>query len=118
MYGAVIKWIGVFSFVGAVLPFLFTAAWSILDRYSAINAWLGGKLELLQLLVWPSSIFMMATAATPGVDWTMLMLAVVVNVVLYAAIGGVVWWGIYRQRWVLFPLGALVLLGWYRLLNL
>lgn len=109
------KLITIFSSAGLVIPILFTLIWRVLEQYP--HAWLsiGRILVNVQLLVWPSSIFMMATAGHKGIDWGMLALSIAVNIILYAVIGFLIWWGINKYRWAIYCAIGLVLLIWYKL---
>jgi hypothetical protein len=95
-----------------------TLAWMLLEKNHSAYIWLGNKLEIVQLLLWPSSLFMLATAGHEDVDYRMLTISTIMNVGLYALIGAATWYGFYKQRWVLLALSALVLAGWYKLLSL
>lgn len=110
-----IKCILYFSCLGLVVPIIFSIV-SLL--YENMNRLLPSLLYKIQLMIWPSSIFMMATAANKHIDFKMLIVSIVVNVILYSLIGFFVWFGIYKQKWVLFVIGVLVLLAWYKILNL
>jgi len=113
-----IKFIGFFSLVGLVLPCLFFIAWRFLEDAPNLYGSIGNKLELLQLVAWPSSIFMMATTGEGGMNFEILVISITVNVILYAIIGFLIWFGLYKQRWVLFCTAASLLLSWYFLLTL
>lgn len=112
------KFVGFFLLFGFVIPCVFTAAWAILEKSPDLYMSIGGKLETVQLLIWPTSIFMMATASNKGIDFKMLAIAIAANILLYALIGFLIWWGLNRQRWVFFVVCAAILLGWYRLFTL
>lgn len=107
--------ITLFSLAGLVIPILFTLVWRLLEQHP--RAWLaiGAKLEIVQVLMWPSSIFMMATTGHDGIDYGMLALSITINIVLYASIGFLIWWGINKQRWAIYCALGLVLLIWYKL---
>jgi len=118
MYSIVIQFIALFSLAGFAIPCLFTAIWILLGKSRDLYISIGGKLEILQLLTWPSSLFMIATAGHEGIDYQMLAIAIVANVLLYALIGFLLWWGINRQRWLLYAVIGTILVGWYKLLTL
>lgn len=110
-----VKLIALFSLAGFVIPILFSLIWWVLEQYPRAWLFIGGILVNVQLLVWPSSIFMMATAGHEGIDYGMLALAITVNIVLYASIGFLIWWGMYKQRWAIYCALGLILLIWYKL---
>jgi membrane protein YdbS with pleckstrin-like domain len=47
----------------------------------------------------------------------MLAISILINVVLYAVIGFLVWWGLNKNRWVLYAVGAAIVYGWYMILT-
>lgn len=112
------KFIGWFSLAGIIVPLLFTGIWVLLEKTPQTYLSAGNKLEPLQLIVWPSSIFMMGTAGHEGIDYKMLALSVAVNVAFYALIGFLIWWGLNKQRWVLYVTAGAIAIGWYKLLTL
>jgi len=112
------RFIGIFSLFGLSLPLIFTLIWAILEKTKYWYGSLGNGLATLQFLIWPSSIFMMATAGHRGIDYGMLSISVAANIVLYSIIGLVVWLGIKRHRWLLYLLIMIIILGWYKLLTL
>jgi hypothetical protein len=113
-----VKLVALFSLIGLVIPILLTLIWKLLEQYQHTYLSVGKVLEIVQLLVWPSSIFMMATAGHRGIDYGMLAISIAVNIVFYSLIGFLIWGGIHKQRWMLyFAIGLLVLI-WYKLLTL
>jgi hypothetical protein len=113
-----VKLIALFSLAGLVIPILLTLLWKLLERYQHAYLSIGGVLEILQLLVWPSSIFMMATAGHKGIGYGMLALSITGNIVFYALLGFLIWWGLHKQRWMLYFAIGLLILIWYKLLTL
>jgi len=112
------RFIGIFSLFGLSLPLIFTLIWTILEKTKYAYGSLGNGLATLELLIWPSSIFMMATAGHHGIDYGMLSISVAANIVLYSIIGFVVWLGLKQHRWLLYFLVMIIILGWYKLLTL
>ena len=112
------KYVVLFSLAGLALPCLLTVIWMALEKHNGAYLWVSGKIEVLQLLVWPSSLFMLATAGHQGIDYKMLALSTAVNIGIYALIGFVIWYGVHKQHWILLACGVLVTLGWYKLLTL
>jgi len=113
-----VKIIGLFSLAGLAIPILFTLIWRLIEQYQRAYLSIGRVLEILQLLVWPSSIFIMATAGRKGIDYRMLAISVIVNIAFYALIGFLVWWGLHKQSWMLYCAIGLLILIWYKLLTL
>ena len=40
-----------------------------------------------------------------------------VNIVLYALIGALIWWGLHKHRIVLYIVALIIPFGWYKLLT-
>ena len=113
------RFIGIFSLFALSLPLIFTLIWMILEKTKYWYGSLGNGLATLQLLIWPSSIFIMATAGHHGIDYGMLSISVAANnIVLYSIIGFVVWLSLKQHRWLLYLLIMIIILGWYKLLAL
>jgi hypothetical protein len=112
------KLIVLLSVAGLVIPMLFTLILRLVEQHQPAYFSISRVLEIIQLLVWPSSIFMMATAGHKDIDYGMLALSIMVNIIFYAVIGFLVWWGLHRQRWILYFAIGLVALIWYKLLTL
>lgn len=112
------RFVQVFAIIGMAVPIIFTLSWPILEKTKHWHGTLGNALATLQLLIWPSSIFMMATAGHEGLDFKMLSISIAVNIVLYSIIGFIFWMGLKKHHWLLYVLVVLILLSWYKLLRL
>ena len=112
------KVLSLFAFSGLLFPLCMTVVWKILETNQAAYITIGRSLEKFQLMFWPSSIFMLATAGKPGLDLTILAISISVNILLYVGVGSLAWWGVHRQRWVLYVVSGLILYGWYILLKM
>jgi hypothetical protein len=114
-----VKLIGLFAAVGLIIPIVFTAFWKLLENYKSLYVSIGNKALIIQLLVWPSVSWMWAVEAV-GLEgdeyYTVLLLSIAANTMLYAVIGFLVWWGMHRHRWILYVLIGLIIIGWYTLL--
>jgi len=108
----------IFAMFGLSVPIILTLIWPILERSNYWYGTLGNALATLQLLIWPSSIFMIASAGYEGIDFKMLSISIAVNIVLYSIIGFIVWLGLKKHHWLLYVLVVLILLSWYILLRL
>jgi hypothetical protein len=107
--------------VGLVVPFIFIAIHIVLEKYQFSVSGFADFVHGLQLLLWPSSIFLMATAGHKWYDRFVVeifVLSLVANVIVYAVFGGLLWWGLYRQRWALFLILGVIIWGWYKLMSL
>jgi hypothetical protein len=88
-----IKFVSFFSLAGLIIPILFSLIWSLLIQYPSLYVSAGEFLLIIQLLVWPSSFMMMATAGHKGTDYVMLTLSIVPNIIIYTLLGFLIWWG-------------------------
>jgi len=80
------------AIVGAVVPFVFLLAWSLIQRYPSIDRSVHGILFKLQLIVWPGSLFEIgAEMSGKAISWGAIALGVLVNILLYALIGFLIW---------------------------
>jgi len=96
-----IRFIVSFSLVGLIIPIIFTMIWALLERSGSAYISMGNMLETAQIMLWPSSIFMAATAGHEGIDYGMLALSIIANGFLYLVFGLLIWLGIYKHRFVL-----------------
>jgi hypothetical protein len=113
-----IKFALYFALAGFFIPFIFTILWIFLENYSKIYNSIGEKLELIQLLLWPPSIFMMATANHEIIDFNMMLISTIANTIIYTGLGLLLWWGLNRNKFFLLVPCAALLFGWYLLFKL
>jgi len=69
---------------------LFELAWKLLSWNPPLKLTLGLYLERLQLVLWPSSIILIASAGGERLSMDLLLIAVAANMVLYGAIGAAI----------------------------
>jgi hypothetical protein len=104
--------VGVFGAIGLLIPLAFGSLWSVLEHYPAL--WLRADIIVMpiQLMLWPSCIFMIGTQGFAAFG-----AAAMLNVMLYVLVGYLVWLGLARHL-VLY----LVFLGiaglWVRMLTI
>lgn len=116
-----IKFIGAFSLAGFVISCLLTIVWKILVKIPDLYVSIGMNLFPVYLLFWPSSILVMVDDLSPdqkGIDYGILTISIIANVILYSVIGFLLWWGWNRQKWVLIVVGFAITMGWYKILRL
>lgn len=111
-----IKYVSGFAFAGFAIPVLLNIFWSYYELYISFEASLW--IEKFVLISWPSSILMIGTAGHKGINYEILSISIIVNVVLYAIIGLLIWIGLNKQRWVLYLIFVLIALIWCRLLTI
>ena len=108
------RFLALFAGAGLGIPLIFTFIWYMRDYHTFDNVSI-----TIQLFLWPSSLVMMATAGKEGVEfYQFLATSIAINILLYALIGLLVWWGMNKQRWILYLTVVLILLLWLRLLTL
>ena len=114
------RFIGLFSIAGLFIPaFFLTLWWGLIKAKLAPHLWLALKIETIQILFWPSSFFLMATENQgAGAALQTEVISIIINVLLYALIGLLVWYGLKKQRWILYVTAGVVAIGWYKLLTL
>ena len=115
-----IKFIGVFSLAGFVIPCLLTIVLKIVEKTPDLNITIGIILIPLYMLFWPSHILMVVNDLSPDqedISYGILTISIIANVILYAVIGFLVWWGWNRQKWVLIVVGSAITMGWYKILR-
>jgi hypothetical protein len=106
-----------FTLCGLLIPIAFTLLSIFLINFPKHYLAIASKLQILQLLLWPSSIFMLASAGSGGIDFQMLSISIAVNILIYTIMGFCIWWAWQRQRWMLYVIGCLILVGWYEFLS-
>lgn len=112
------RYVLLFSLAGLIIPRLMITIWGVLEKYPGVYVSVGDRLEVFQRLLWPSSLFMIATAGHEDVDYGMLTFSTIVNMGIYTLVGAMTWHGLHKRRLTLFLLFVLVLVGWYKLLTL
>ena len=92
--------------------------WKIMSWTSVLTVNSNYLLSQIAMLVWPSSIFLMASE-NQSVAVTILVIAISVsiNVALYTFIGVWTWYGVIKHKWLLIPLVILMIVAWYKLLH-
>ena len=113
-----LKFVGICAVGGLLIPIVFSIAWAMLEKHSQLYLSLGRVLEVIQLLLWPTSLMMMGTAREASTNITVLLISSIANALLYALIGTLIWYGIYKQPWALFLVFIVVAAGWYSLFTL
>lgn len=109
-----------FGASGLLIPALFSVFWQILRTLGVNAVWIL-HVEKIQLLLWPSSIFMIATAGSPFFSFSLLSIFLIssaVNVIVYLFFGGLIWLGLIRYMIFLYIVPVLILVGWITLLSL
>jgi len=114
------RFTGIFALVGVVIPILFRLTWWLIYyfEYRLHDLEFHIAVEKLMLMLWPTSIMLMAERPDAGPVSSVFIISTGANVIVYAAIGFLIWLGL-RKHIVYFILaGAAILLLWWRLLTL
>jgi hypothetical protein len=104
----------VFSSAGALIPLFWMAFWQVV-RFADLQSIVGLQLYKFQLMLWPTSIFMMGTAEgrLTGLSfWKVFFLSVAANVVIYSVVGFLIHLGWTRFTLLLYIVPALILMAW------
>jgi hypothetical protein len=109
-----------FALVGGIVPILLNVVWRVINNASSHNLSFEIVMEKITLLLWPSSVALLAGAGfnNNAMSIKLFFLATVMNVVLYSVLGASVWYVIGKSRiLLLLPITAVGAL-WYWLLRL
>ena len=90
MRHSIMRWLVVSAGLGLVAPIVWFLAQTVISASAPVALWL----EHITLVVWPTSVWLMATDGIEGTprDYFFVSLAVAANVVLYALLGIGGWW--------------------------
>jgi len=111
--------IALFASAGSAISMFLLGLWWVLPKIGYTNLWASSRLDTITLLFWPSSFFLMATENQTTTTVLQIMAAsIAVNILLYSLIGLLMWYGINKQRWVLYATVGVIAIGWYKLLKL
>lgn len=91
--------------------------WTLLKENPDFWDWaMTGHLDRVLLALWPSSILLMADPNDESVAIPVVSIAL--NGALYAGLGWLLWFGLYKNRMVLAGTILLTLFGCYKLIGL
>lgn len=117
-----VRFVGLFALAGLLIAVAFSAISPIVENYLMVYALpIGMILFRAQLVLWPSSLMGLAVSQYEHVDVTVLTIlgiSIVANAVLYSIVGGLIWLGIHKARWILYVTVGLIAVGWLKLLTL
>lgn len=101
---------------GAYIGVLVCLAMVIFRQFEPYELIAGHAVDRVQLVIWPTSIFALATYGLKFPDPVLLfnwVVSIAGNMLLYAILSAGVWIGIRRARWLLPPLGLAFLVWCY-----
>jgi hypothetical protein len=111
------RFISLFAVAGVLVPVVFQVVFWIVGNYPAIERSIGYGLQKLMLMLWPSS-FVMLAASQESLYLGLLLMSIALNVVLYAAIGSAVWYGLNKHYVIIALLAAAIVIMWWKILTL
>lgn len=102
-----------FAVVGGVfVPLIFKVISLIILVFPSV-------LMNIMLIVWPSSIMMLAPSSDESFFSEVFLISVAVNIVLYVVIGTAIWYGFFmKYYWILVMLAIMMGYIWWNLLTL
>ena len=106
------------SVTGVIVPFIFGVTWWLVNSHSGISVGVKIALEKVTLVLWPSSIVMLAETSDRWFSLKLFLLASLVNVVLYTGLGACIWYGLTKYRVILLLPIIVVSIIWWKLLTL
>lgn len=107
--------IAIFSLSGLIIPFLSRVVWHFLDYSPYFD--MQRIVFKLQLLLWPTSVMMLA-AANPQMEPEIFLFSMAANVVFYVLLGTLVWLGL-RKHGAFFAIAGIGWgVIWWKLLSL
>ena len=111
------KIVGMSVLIGLTVSLVFITLWALFERFISLHA--SVIVEDIQLILWPSSIFLMATCNAGLADRIEIYsISIGVNVLLYSVAGLSFWYGIEKHSWLMgISLGMLLMMIWWRLLT-
>jgi hypothetical protein len=105
---------------GVCVPLAFLLFWQICRMLATSAEWVFHVYKI-QLLLWPSSILMIAAGAFSvfsGAFWSVAAASISANVLVYMFIGTLIWLGLTKFKGFLLIAPALVIIAWVALLSL
>lgn len=103
---------------GALVPILLRTIGGWVDSYAHLSLSANLVLQKITVIVWPSSVVMLAATSDQGMAIKLFMISMLINTILYILVGVLVWLGINKH----FSYFALLAFGlgvvWWRLLTL
>lgn len=96
------------AILGALMPLGVLLGLLVANQAAPVTIELGDALYTAVLLVWPTSLLAMAPAGVQFNNVTSaLLFSIGANAALYAVLGSMVWYGLFRNRWLLIIPAAL-----------
>jgi len=108
-----------FAFGGAVIPLLFSCFWWLNDRFGVVDIDMHLGIFRLMLILWPSSIMMMAPGEfSSWSDALVLLIEIDFNIALYVTVGAAIWYGLTKHYAVLVLVAIAIAVMWWQMLTL
>ena len=104
------------SILGGAIPLIFRFTSRVLGGAASIPPAFWSAYDYFQLMLWPIPLLLVPSDAPGAPDleaWGPFTVTALANVALYGGLGGLIWFGLNRSRWVLVPVAAIVGGIWY-----
>ena len=108
-----LRFISWFALAGILVPQLFLAFWWLAHHYfKFIQPELAHALFDFQLLLHPSAFMALGTFGREGFPFDVHIISTLINVLVYIAVGSLVWLGL-KKHWMFLVLLSGLLGGWW-----
>lgn len=84
----------IFSMIGFLISVACMLMWKIISYFPEFDKVYGGAIYLIQLAIWPGSVFFVAATGSKGIIITIY--AIVSNILLYAIVGAFI--GLFLRK--------------------
>jgi len=111
------RFISMFAVAGGILPLIFVLTGWAVGKTQGIELKVLIIFQNIMLMLWPSSLMLLPTGSDESLLPFALLISIPVNIVFYAVIGTVVWYGL-KYHFILVLLAAALSVLWWRLLTL
>lgn len=109
------KFTASFALAGFLVPLIFRAGWSLINKSGYLNIHIIA--EKLMLLLWPASLMTLPASSDPEFEVKLFLLSLAANVILYTVLGMLVWLGL-RKHVGFFAIAGIPLVAiWWWLLT-
>ena len=106
------------SVAGAIISIAIRAVWGAVNSSLSIGVGVKVALQKITLILWPSSLLMMAATSDRMFSLKLFLISTLMNVVLYSGVGVCVWYGLTKNRILLLAPIVVMSVIWWRLLSL
>lgn len=109
------KFTTVFALAGFLVPLAFRAIWHFLNQSTNLDTHFVA--EKLMLVLWPTSLMTLPTSPEAGFETRLFLLSLAANVIIYTAMGMLVWLGLRKHIGFFAVAGIPAFATWWWLLT-